>query len=324
MKILVTGAAGFIGYHLCRKLIDLNHEVFGLDNLNNYYDVELKKIRLLKLANSKFTFNEIDISHKDKTFSCISSIKPNLIINLAAQAGVRYSLENPKAYIDSNIVGFGNILEAARVNNVNKLIYASSSSVYGNSKETPFSEDSQNIKPISLYAATKLSNELIAKSYSYNFGLNLIGLRFFTVYGQYGRPDMAYYGFTEKINNEKQITIYNEGKMSRDMTFVDDIVNGIIGSVTYIMDNDEVDNEIFNLGNNSPVSVWDLVNYISNYLQKDVNFIYQNLNTEVDITYANIEKANKFFGWKPDTTFEDGMNKFLEWYLENKLWISQS
>ena len=193
------------------------------------------------------------------------------------------------------------------------------SSVYGNSKETPFSEDSQNIEPISLYAATKLSNELIAKSYSYNFGLNLIGLRFFTVYGQYGRPDMAYYGFTEKINNEKQITVFNEGKMSRDMTFIDDIVNGILGSLAYIMDNDEVDNQIFNLGNNSPVSVWDLVNHISNYLQKDVDFIYQNLNTEVDITYANIDKAKNFFGWRPEVSFEDGMNRFLKWYLEGKL-----
>ena len=318
MKILVTGSAGFIGYHLSKKLIDSNHEVFGIDNLNDYYDVNLKKSRLSNLNNVRFKFEEIDISNNEEIVKYISSVKPNLIINLAAQAGVRYSLENPKVYIDSNIVGFGNILEAARLNKVNKVIYASSSSVYGNSIETPFSEDSKNLMPISLYAASKLSNELIAKSYSYNFGLNLVGLRFFTVYGEYGRPDMAYYGFTEKIKNDQQITIFNEGKMSRDMTFIDDIVRGISCSIDYIMDNNKIDNEIFNLGNNNPVSVWDLVNYISRYLDKDVDFKYQNLNTEVDITYANINKARKIFGWEPKTSFEEGMDSFLKWYLKNK------
>ncbi len=315
MKILVTGAAGFIGFHLSKALIHLNHDVYGVDNLNNYYDVNLKKLRLKNLNKPSFIFNEIDIADSKKIISYVSSLKPDLIINLAAQAGVRYSLENPRAYVDSNIVGFGNILESARVNGIKKIIYASSSSVYGNSKEIPFSEDFSNLMPISLYAASKLSNELIAKSYSYNFGINLIGLRFFTVYGEYGRPDMAYFGFTEKIKNDEQLTIYNKGKMSRDMTFVDDIVRGIIGSIEYIIENDGIDNEIFNLGNNSPVSVWDLINFISNYLEKNVDFVYQNLNTEVDVTYANIDKAKKILGWKPQISFEHGMDKFLNWYL---------
>ncbi|MBL33037.1 MAG: hypothetical protein CMD79_04080 [Gammaproteobacteria bacterium] len=318
MKILVTGAAGFIGSHLCKKLLDLDHDVFGIDNLNNYYDVSFKLLRLDRLNSSRFSFNEIDISDNEKLLPYISNIKPNLIINLAAQAGVRYSLENPKAYFDSNIVGFGNILESARINNVKKIIYASSSSVYGNSKEIPFCETLKGLSPISLYAASKFSNELIAKSYSYNFGISLIGLRFFTVYGEYGRPDMAYYSFTEKIKNDEQITIYNKGKMSRDMTFIDDIIDGINRSIIYINDNENIDNEIFNLGNNNPVSVWDLVNYISNFLNKDVNYTYMDLNTEVDITYANIEKAKEYLGWIPKTTFEDGMNKFLSWHSRKK------
>lgn len=313
MKILITGSAGFIGYHLAKKLLSSNNIVYGVDNLNDYYDVSLKKRRLANLKHPNFNFNEIDIVDNDKVYSYISVTKPDLIINLAAQAGVRYSLENPKAYIDSNIIGFGNILESAKLNGISNIIYASSSSVYGNSMEIPFSESSNDLQPISLYAASKLSNELIAKSYSYNFEMNLIGLRFFTVYGKYGRPDMAYFSFTEKIKNDEQITIYNEGKMSRDMTYIGDIVKGIYGCIDYIMNND-VNNEIFNLGNNNPVSVWDLINHISKYLGKKVNFLYQNMNTEVDITYANIEKAYKTFGWKPETSFDDGMNEFLEWH----------
>ena len=211
----------------------LNHKVYGIDNMNPYYDINLKQDRLNDINSNDFIFTNIDISNSDQTLKFISKIKPDLIINLAAQAGVRYSLENPKSYIDSNVSGFSNVLEAAKQNSINKVIYASSSSVYGNSKDIPFTEKTQNLNPISLYAATKLSNELIAGSYSYNFGMKLVGLRFFTVYGPFGRPDMAYFGFTEKINNNQKITIYNQGKMSRDMTYIDDIVQGIVNIIDF-------------------------------------------------------------------------------------------
>tara|TARA_B100000780_G_scaffold211175_1_gene151067 strand:+ start:173 stop:1219 length:1047 start_codon:yes stop_codon:yes gene_type:complete len=314
MKIIVTGSSGFIGYHLVKELLKLNHKVFGVDNMNSYYDVNLKKIRLKNLNDTNFEFNNIDISSNEQISNLICNVKPDLIINLAAQAGVRYSLENPKSYIDSNISGFSNILEAAKKNNVNKVIYASSSSVYGNSKQIPFSEEASKLEPISLYAASKLSNELIAGTYSYNFNMSLIGLRFFTVYGPFGRPDMAYYGFTDKISNNQEITIYNQGKMSRDMTYIDDIVNGILQSIEYIQNQHQPCNTILNLGNNNPVSVWDLVNYIGTQTNKDVNYIYQDLNTEVDITYANIDKAKKLLNWQPQISFEEGMNNFLDWY----------
>jgi UDP-glucuronate 4-epimerase len=314
MKIIVTGSSGFIGYHLSKKLLNLGHKIFGVDNMNSYYDTNLKIDRLNNLTNAHFQFNNIDISNDKEILDFIFNTKPDLIINLAAQAGVRYSLENPKSYIDSNISGFANILEAAKKSGVKNVIYASSSSVYGNSKEIPFCEKSLKLNPISLYAASKLSNELIAGSYSYNFDMNLIGLRFFTVYGPLGRPDMAYFGFTEKISKNEQITIYNKGKMSRDMTFIDDIVEGILKSIEFITNSNKPHNTIFNLGNNNPVTVWDLLNHISQDLKTDINYIFQDLNTEVDITYANISKAKELLKWEPKTSFEDGMNDFLNWY----------
>jgi UDP-glucuronate 4-epimerase len=317
-KVLITGVAGFIGSNLAKKLLGDKYIILGVDNLNNYYDVTYKKNRLKDLSTNKnfknFNFLEIDISDEYSTRNACNEFRPDLIINLAAQAGVRYSLENPNAYISSNIKGFSNILEIAKDLNIKNIIYASSSSIYGNSSVTPFVEDMQDIKPISLYAATKASNELLANSYAYNYNMKLVGLRFFTVYGPAGRPDMAYFSFTENIDNDKKITIYNKGRMSRDMTYIDDITNGIVSSINYIDTLDPHSHEIFNLGNENPISVMQLVEFISKSLGKSYINEFIDLNTEVDITYANIDKAKKYLGYKPQTSFETGMNNFISWY----------
>ena len=229
MKILIAGAAGFIGYHLTNKLIKTKHKIFGIDNLNNYYDVKLKKARLKELLKHKnFNFFKLDLTNKKKLDKIFKKFKFNMIINLAAQAGVRYSIENPKAYIQSNIVGFSNILEGCRKLNVENLLYASSSSVYGGNTLLPFSEDHGIDHPVSLYAASKKSNELMAHTYSHLYGIPCTGLRFFTVYGPWGRPDMALFKFTKAILDEKPIDVYNNGEHSRDFTYIDDILNGVI------------------------------------------------------------------------------------------------
>ena len=246
MKILITGAAGFIGYHLCKSLLEESCQILGIDNLNEYYDKNIKINRLEILKSYKnFKFEKVDISKREEITTPFNNFKPNKVINLAAQAGVRYSLKNPYAYIDSNIVGFINIIELCCQNDVSGFIYASSSSVYGSNKKLPFSENDNTNNPISLYAASKKSNELIAHSYSYSYGLHTTGLRFFTVYGPWGRPDMAYYIFTKKILNEEPIIVFNNGNMKRDFTFIDDI---ILGTKAAIKKNYKC--EIFNLGNN--------------------------------------------------------------------------
>ena len=277
-KILVTGCSGFIGMHLCRKLLDNGYNVYGIDNMNNYYDVSLKKARLNLLSDYKnFTFEKIDISNLEDVNRVFKTFKPAKVVNLAAQAGVRYSLKNPHAYIQSNVVGFTNVIEACKNYQVSGLIYASSSSVYGGNKKIPFSVEDRVDSPISVYAATKKSNELIAHTYSHLFDLNTTGLRFFTVYGPWGRPDMAMYIFADKIRNGKKIPVFNHGKMQRDFTYIDDIINGIISSI-----DNNYSCEVFNLGNNRCEDLMDVVGYIEKELVKQIDYL--------DIQPGDVEK----------------------------------
>ena len=310
-KILITGAAGFIGSHICKSFLNDNHEIYGIDNLNDYYDVNLKKNRLKTFSNhTNFTFNEIDISNYTELANIFSKFKPDYVINLAAQAGVRYSLKNPFSYLNSNLVGFLNVIELCKDYSIKKLIYASSSSVYGENTKIPFSENDITDTPLSLYAATKKSNELIAYSYSKLFNICCIGLRFFTVYGPWGRPDMAYFSFTEKIIKNEAIDVYNNGDMKRDFTYIDDIVDGVRLTL------ERKDSyEIFNLGNNKPEKLMDLISYLENFLNKKakINFLPMQPG-EVYQTYADIDKSNEILGYSPKVNLEDGINQFIKWY----------
>ena len=311
MKILITGAAGFIGYHLCKKLLDEDNIVLGIDNLNSYYNPALKINRLNQLKFYKnFKFEKIDISDRTLITPVFIKFKPNKVINLAAQAGVRYSLQNPYAYIDSNLVGFLNILELCRQNETEGFIYASSSSVYGENKKIPFSVEDRVDKPISLYAASKKANELIAHSYSHLYGLHTTGLRFFTVYGPWGRPDMAYYIFTKKILNQEPISVFNNGNMRRDFTFIDDI---ILGTSAAIEKNYRF--EIFNLGNNNSVNLLDFIKTIENELNKKAIINFQPMQSgDVKETYADISESEEKLGFKPKISIDEGIPKFIRWY----------
>jgi UDP-glucuronate 4-epimerase len=312
-KILVTGCAGFIGMHLCEKLFELGHLVVGIDNLNNYYDVNLKLKRLSLLQkNASFTFIKTDISNKEALEDVFKKHKPQKVVNLAAQAGVRYSLLNPNAYMESNILGFMNILECCRHNHVEGLTYASSSSVYGNNKKIPFSESDNVDSPISIYAASKKSNELMASSYNHLFGLRSTGLRFFTVYGPWGRPDMAMYIFASKILNNEPIQVFNHGNMKRDFTYVSDIINGILSS---IINNHNC--EIFNLGNNKSENLMDVVSLIESKIGKKAIIEFEAIQDgDVEKTYADIDKAKSKLGFKPITNVKDGIGYFIDWFLE--------
>lgn len=327
-KILVTGAAGFIGFNLTRKLLKLGHEVVGIDNLNNYYDVELKKNRLNVLRSAKFTFYKIDISNKKILYDVFAEEKPDIVVNLAAQAGVRYSLENPQAYLDSNLQGFLNILECCRKFPVEHLVYASSSSVYGGNKKVPFSTNDNVDHPVSLYAATKKSDELMAHVYSHLFGIPTTGLRFFTVYGPWGRPDMAYFSFTQNIVAGKPIKIFNNGKMKRDFTYIDDIVEGI----TRVIGNPPVKNEnwsaatqgissswapykIYNIGNNHPVELMKFIEILEQKIGKTAIKEYYGMQPgDVTQTYADIEDLKQSVDFSPSTELGVGIGKFIEWY----------
>ena len=311
-KILVTGCAGFIGMHLCEKLIELGYEVYGLDNLNDYYDVNLKIKRLSILKRKKkFTFCKIDIENLDDIESLFKTKSLDKVVNLAAQAGVRYSLENPHTYMQSNIVGFMNILECCRHYDIKGLIYASSSSVYGGNRKIPFSEFDSVDNPISIYAASKRSNELMAFSYNNLFNLRSTGLRFFTVYGPWGRPDMAMYIFAKKILENKPIQIFNYGKMQRDFTYINDIVNGIISAIT-----NNYKCEIFNLGNNKSEDLMDVLSIIENKLDKKAIIEFEKMQPgDVNKTFADIDKAKKKLGFSPKVDVEEGIDKFISWYL---------
>ena len=311
MKIIITGACGFIGFHLSKKLLNLNHSILGIDSLNNYYDVSLKEKRLSKLVEfKKFKFSNFNLNEKEEIDQIFKDFKPNIVINLAAQVGVRYSEINPNAYIDSNILGFLNIVNLSLNYQIDKFIYASSSSVYGDNSKAPFKE-SLSLNPISLYGKTKLSNELIAEEFSKLSPTQFVGLRFFTVYGPYGRPDMAYYKFSQKIKKGEKIMLFNKGNMSRDMTYIDDIVNGITLSVNKKVFDKR--HEIFNLGNTEPISTIDLIKIIERRYDRKALISHKSSENEVFITHADISKSKKVLGYKPVTNIVDGMYNFFEW-----------
>jgi len=314
MKIIVTGSAGFIGYHLTKSLLEDNYEVYGIDSINNYYDINLKKQRLERLASyDKFSFKKLDISDKEALSNAFTEFKPQKVVNLAAQAGVRYSLKNPYSYLDANLSGFLNIIELCRYSEIENLVYASSSSVYGGNTDIPFKEDHKINKPLSLYGATKAANELIAYSYSNLYSLNATGLRFFTVYGPWGRPDMALYIFTKNIISGAPIKVFNNGKMMRDFTFIDDIVHGIRSSI-----DKNYKYEIFNLGNNKSEKLMDMISYLENAIGKKAIIDFLPIQPgDVIKTFADIEKSKKMLDYSPRTDLKKGINKFVDWYLNN-------
>lgn len=327
---LVTGAAGFIGSFLSKRLLEQGCKVIGIDNINDYYDVDLKFARLENLKPyENFTFIKGDISDKDMIMKTFEEYKPNVVINLAAQAGVRYSIENPDVYIQSNIIGFYNILEACRHNPVDHLVYASSSSVYGSNKKVPFEETDFVDNPVSLYAATKKSNELMAHTYSHLYKIPATGLRFFTVYGPMGRPDMAYFGFTDKYFKGQPIRIFNNGDFEhdlyRDFTYIDDIVEGIVRLLNNppAKTEDSAAHRVFNIGNNNPEKLMTFIGalekVLSNALGKEVGFekIFEPIKPgDVPATYASTDKLQEAVGFKPKTSIEDGLQKFADWYVE--------
>jgi UDP-glucuronate 4-epimerase len=315
---LVTGAAGFIGMHLSKKLLEFGCKVIGYDNLNDYYDVNLKHRRLDILNKyENFTFHKADLIDKNYLEKLFDENEINIVINLAAQAGVRYSIENPDAYIQSNIVGFFNILEMCRHHQVDHLLYASSSSVYGANKKIPFSTEDRVDNPVSLYAATKKSNELMAHTYSHLYKIPTTGLRFFTVYGPYGRPDMAYFSFTKAIIEGKPIKVFNNGDMYRDFTYIDDIIDGVIKLIenSSALNNKELPYKIYNIGNNKPVKLLDFIQAIEHALGKEaIKEFYPMQPGDVYQTYADVTDLMNDVGFKPDTPIDVGIRMFVDWY----------
>jgi len=327
--VLITGAAGFIGFHLATRLLDSGYHVTGVDNLNPYYDVSLKEDRLAILApHENFEFHKIDLLDKNGLEKIFSNTSFDVVVNLAAQAGVRYSLTNPDAYVDSNIVGFVNILECCRHNNVKHLVFASSSSVYGANTKMPFSVHDNVDHPVSLYAASKKSNELMAHTYSHLFQLSCTGLRFFTVYGPWGRPDMALFLFTKAMLAGKPIKVFNHGKMKRDFTYIDDIVEGVVRVMGRLPEpNQEWSGDapdpgssyapykLYNIGNNNPVKLMEFIAVIENALGKKAKKEFLDLQPgDVPATYADIDDLIKDVGFKPATTIETGIEWFISWY----------
>ena len=316
MKILITGCAGFIGFHVSLKLIKFKkYNVVGIDNINNYYDTKLKvnRLKLLK-RNKNFSFKKIDISNKSKILNLYRNYKFDIVLNLAAQAGVRYSINNPQKYFDSNLKGFFNILEASRIYKIKHLIFASTSSVYGNNKKFPLEENFNTDKPLSFYAATKKSNEILAFSYSNIYKLPTTGLRFFTVYGPYGRPDMALFKFTKSILNNKKLELYNHGNHIRDFTYVDDVSNCIFKLINKPPKN-EIPFEIFNIGSNKPQKLMNFLQIITKNLNKKPKTIYKSMQKgDVIKSHASIKKINKKIYFKPKTKIAKGIENFIDWY----------
>lgn len=331
MKIFVTGAAGFIGFTLSKRLLKDGHEVVGIDNLNDYYDVNLKKNRLALIQdNPNFSFVLGDLSDRDMMEKIFKTHRFDYVVNLAAQAGVRYSIENPASYVDSNMVGFGNILEGCRHSKVKHLVYASSSSVYGLNTHMPFSVRHNVDHPISLYAASKKANELMAHTYSYLYKLPTTGLRFFTVYGPWGRPDMALFLFTKAILNNEPINVFNNGNMQRDFTYIDDIVEGVVRVMNNIPKADPgwqsetpnpssscVPYRLYNIGNNAPIALMDFVKAIEKAIGQEAekNFLPMQAG-DVPATYADVNDLIEDTGFKPSTSVEEGIAKFITWYKE--------
>ena len=341
MKVLVTGTAGFIGFHLAEKLLSKGHSVVGVDQINDYYDIKLKYDRLkhsgidingkleqgiISTKNVDYIFYRCSLENKKSIDQIFKKEKPDAVCNLAAQAGVRYSLENPDAYIQSNIIGFQNIIEVCRKYNITNFSYASSSSVYGGNEDLPFSEEDNVDNPISLYAATKKSNELVAFTYSHLFKISTTGLRFFTVYGPWGRPDMALFLFVKALTTGNSINVFNYGNMLRDFTFIDDIIEGVINVIenpakTPI--NKSKANptcapyEIYNIGNNNPVKLMDFIKSIEKKLGKNFKINFKDIQPgDVPATYANVDKLNGAFNFKPSTSIDVGISSFIDWYLK--------
>ena len=339
-KILVTGSAGFIGYHLSERLISLGYRVSGLDSVNDYYDVSLKEQRIRNLMldskrtsgddNSGFTFHRLDLVDKKSINDLFKVEQYDYVIHLAAQAGVRYSLKNPQAYVDSNLIGFMNVLEACRTFPPKHLIFASSSSVYGMNSLVPFSENQNTDYPVSLYAATKKANEALAHSYAHLFSLPVTGLRFFTVYGPWGRPDMAYFSFTRKIFEGDTIEIFNNGNLMRDFTYIEDIVNGIVALLAKIPKGnplfDPMDPQpsissapyrIFNIGNNNPVSLMEFISILEKTIGKKAKKVFKPMQAgDVFATHADIDSIADLAGFRPVTSLETGLRYFVDWYRD--------
>ena len=310
-KILITGAAGFIGYHLSRSLLKDGAIILGIDNLNNYYDTGLKEQRLKRLKGFKnFTFKKIDLIDEKKLNNVFLNFNPSIVIHLAAQAGVRYSIENPRAYLDSNLIGFHNVIEQCRRCKINKFIYASSSSIYGLNEKIPFSVNDKTDYPVSLYGATKKSNELVAHAYSHLYGVKTIGLRFFTVYGPWGRPDMAYFSFTKKIIEGRKIEVFNHGNMQRDFTYIDDIVDGIRNTI-----DKDFNFEIFNLGNSKSEDLMTMIRIIEKELNINAKIVFKDMQAgDVFKTYADIKKSSKMLEFKPKVSLQVGLKRTIDWY----------
>jgi len=348
MKILVTGTAGFIGFHLAKALLERGDEVVGIDNINDYYDVNLKYARLAELGidildeadgsdkknhssiYSKHTFIKMDLSDRESINNLYDTERFDAVCHLAAQAGVRYSLENPHAYIQSNVVGFMNILESCRAHSVKNLSYASSSSIYGLNKAQPFKTSDHTDHPISIYAATKKSNEMMAHSYAHLYGIQTTGLRFFTVYGPWGRPDMAPMLFADAILNDRPINIFNHGKMSRDFTYIDDIIDGIIKVIDNPAKADKdfdarkpdpsissAPYKIYNIGHNAPLSLMTFIETLERTLGKDAKKNFMDIQDgDVVSTYADVSGLIKDFGYRPDTSLDEGILSFVNWYKD--------
>lgn len=338
MKILVTGSAGFIGFHLSQKLVEQGHQVIGLDNLNHYYDVRLKLDRLkvlgidaysiamgetyIKSKYANYAFVKMDLENKSELINLFEKEKFDVVYNLAAQAGVRYSIENPESYINSNVVGFAHLLEACRHYSIKHLIYASSSSVYGLNDEIPFKVSDNVDTPISVYAATKKSNELLAHSYSYLFKIPTTGLRFFTVYGPWGRPDMATMLFAKAIMNDQPIKVFNNGNMSRDFTYIDDIVNGLLNVMNRKTTADLY--KIYNIGNSKPVNLLEFIETMEDSLGKKAEKIFMPMQPgDMENTYADVTDLMEDFDYQPSTPLAQGIEHFANWYLKYYHYSSQ-
>ena len=340
-KILITGAAGFIGFHLAEKLLLRGHSVVGVDQINDYYDVYLKYDRLkysgididkemergvTSLKHKDYKFYKCSIEEKESLDKIFKKEKPDAVCNLAAQAGVRYSIENPDVYIQSNIVGFQNLIDTSKKYGVKNFSYASSSSVYGGNEDLPFSEKDNVDNPISLYAATKKSNELVAFTYSHLFKIKTTGLRFFTVYGPWGRPDMAYFLFVKALFCEESIDVFNHGNMLRDFTYIDDIIEGVVNVIenpAVAPKNKSKSNptcapyEIYNIGNNNPVKLMDFISSIEKKIGKNFTINFKEPQPgDVPATYANIDKLTTAFNFKPSTSIDIGISRFIDWYIE--------
>jgi len=339
-RILVTGSAGFIGFHLSARLISLGYKVSGLDSVNNYYDVALKEARIHQLiqksqtavgsGQSLFSFHRLDLVDKSGILKLFGDNQFDCVIHLAAQAGVRYSLENPQAYVDSNLVGFMNMLEACRTYPPRHLIFASSSSVYGLNSKVPFSVSQHTDHPVSLYAATKKANEAIAHSYAHLYGIPVTGLRFFTVYGPWGRPDMAYFSFTRKIYDGDTIEIFNNGDLMRDFTYIDDIVNGIVALLNKTPQGNPLFDpmapdpsissapfQIFNIGNNHPVSLMEFITILEETIGIEAKKVFKPMQAgDVFATHADIESLTDLVGFKPVTSLQTGLRYFVDWYRD--------